>query len=90
MGTTLWPSRLGRPMVQRYGNLIWLALMPLGEYAIDGGPGASSVRYRFKPLIRRPRAALAVALAGVPASLPHGRWRHAGVLPAGQTSACYA
>jgi len=89
MGTTLWPSRLG-PKVQRYGNLIWLALMPLGEYAIDGGPGACSVLYRFQPLMRRPRAALTLALAAVPASLPHGRRRHAGVLPAGQTTARYA
>lgn len=56
--------RPGPPKVHRHGNLIWLALMPLGDYALDGGLGDGSVLYRFRPLIRRPRAALEVAPAG--------------------------
>jgi hypothetical protein len=64
-----WTSHLrrpGLPKVQRYGNLIWLALMPLGEYAVGGEPGGGSVLYRFRPVVRRPRAALTVALDARP------------------------
>lgn len=57
--------RPGPPKVQRYGNLVWLALMPIGDYAIDSAPGGASVLYRFRPVIRRPKGALTVALAGV-------------------------
>jgi hypothetical protein len=30
--------------VQRYGNLIWLTLMPIGDYVASGGSG--SILYR--------------------------------------------
>lgn len=53
--------RPGPPAVQRYGNLVRLALMPIGDYAIDSAPGGASALYRFRPVIRRLRAALAPA-----------------------------
>ena len=51
--------------MQRYGsNLIWLALMPLAHYHVETALGGGSVLFRFHPVIKRPRAALHVALAG--------------------------
>jgi hypothetical protein len=44
--------------------LIWLALMPLGDYATDSGIGGGSTLYRFRPVIRRPKGALTVAMDG--------------------------
>ena len=44
-----WTGHLRRPWlpkIQRYGNLTWLALIPLGD-SIDGPPGGGSVLYRF-------------------------------------------
>ena len=39
--------RSGKPKVARYGTgLIWLALMPVGIYRSETGPGGSSVLFR--------------------------------------------
>lgn len=60
--------RSGKPKVARYGTgLIWLALMPVGIYRSETGPGGSSVLFRYVRLIQRPRAAVSVALTGSPA-----------------------
>ena len=53
--------RPGKPTVTRYGSLIWLALMPHGDYVVDSAPSGSTL-YRFRPVITRPRAALDVPL----------------------------
>jgi hypothetical protein len=61
-----WHEQLrkaGKPQCQRQGNLVWLATMPAGHhYAMDSGPNGSSVLFRFVPLVRRPRGALAHAV----------------------------
>jgi hypothetical protein len=44
--------------------------MAVGQYRIDGGPGGASTLFRYVPLVRRPRAALAVPLA---LADPHAR-----------------
>jgi hypothetical protein len=42
-----WP---GRPKITRYGNLIWLALMPYGEFVVDSAPSGSTL-HRFRPVM---------------------------------------
>jgi hypothetical protein len=62
-----WSTHLrrpGKPKVQKYGSLVWLATMPLADYKVENDLGGASVLYRFRPVLRRPRAALTVALRG--------------------------
>ena len=63
--------RSGKPQVARYGSsLVWLALMPVGCYGTETGPGGGSVLYRFVPVVRRPRGALSLPIAWAG---PHAR-----------------
>ena len=47
--------RPGKPKVRRHGNLVRLAVMPLGDHANDSGIGGGSTLYRFRPVMRRPK-----------------------------------
>jgi hypothetical protein len=61
-----WTQQLrktGVPVLQRQNNLWWLARMPCGSYHVESGVAGGSLLFRFHPIIARPRAAVAVAVA---------------------------